>query len=1246
MARRFFNPISITDASDASIQTAGGASTSADRFKVSSTTGSFQSQSSNDPGKYVSITTNDGTDHFTIGTGTGQHFALTGVSTIDLLSNRLTNVGNASFAGDAVSKSVMESIRNVRHPTLADNSIVFPSLATSIQTGQFVLTNGSVDVSNGNLSTGTYAFNATSLYFTIATGTNDVLLTLSINVPETTAISYKINDDAGATLVTSPTYQGQNHYFAKSRFTSVAANGRGFIIAFTGTTGATGTVNIYSAPTLPSITYDNTYKLNFSTPMSVRNIPPNRALITDSTGLFSNSAVTSTELGYLSGVTSALQDQINGKLASTGGTITGNLSLSSSTLNSKLPYLNIGNTAGGAGNTCGITMSPFSGRTGGVSTIIAGLDDGAGSAHLTFSTAAAGSSNSAAERMRITNGGFVGIGTTTVNSRLSITPGTQEYKISLFDGTNKSGFGYNASGIYYTLDSATIWHTFYVNGTTNRALQIGGAADPYINLSPTTTVYEARLNIQERAGLIMTYYTSNTRLGGLYSITGNHLTYNSLNDTVFSTGFNAAVERMRVVGSTGFVGIGTASPSSLLTMSGATASYLTVQNTTGGSNCGIYLNTLSTRTGGAPTSISALDDGGSSAHLRFSTAFATGALTERMRITSSGQIVMGVIAPTTLLTLTSTTKTYMTIQNTTAASDCGIYLNTLSSNSVPTAAVSAVGDSLTFSVATQDVPSVLTERLRITSEGKIGINTTTTPSSRLSISPTVSENKITLYDGTANIAGFGYNTTAGIQYMTDNATIPHVFYSAGTANRIMSVGGDVDGLVVIGPATTSFDARLNVQDRTGSFISYWQNNTKRGGVSLSGDMIQYNSVTDTAFSTAGTERMRISANGNVGIGAIAPATLLHLHDAAANSPFLSLSNSNNNTVGIQLTPSSGRTGGYPVMLRALSDGNSAAHFTISTAATGTGTASTERIRVQANGWVGIGTTTAVSQLTVASNNGANLNEPYITLNGGGGASSTSGIAMATTGVNARSGGYPVVIRCSDDGNSAAHLKFLTAPSGPTPTAVDRMIITAQGTVGINTVSPNAQLHVATSGTTQALCAGPTASWTGDDAISRFSGVYNTNAVASFYHSGNAAGQTYLRFMCGNTPIGSVTSTTAGQIQYNTTSDGRLKENIVEFTSEEAACIDDVDVHVFNFKSDENKTPVVGFIAQEIMEVIPQCVTAPSDPETGVYMMNESRLIPYLVKAVQDLRKDNRDLRTRLTELELSQSYIEHPNTSL
>jgi hypothetical protein len=88
--------------------------------------------------------------------------------------------------------------------------------------------------------------------------------------------------------------------------------------------------------------------------------------------------------------------------------------------NSNLPILTIGG-AGGAGNTVGLNISPWQGRPGGAPTAIYGVDDGFYSAHLTFSTAQTASTTTVlSERMRITSGGNVGIGTVSPTTKLEV----------------------------------------------------------------------------------------------------------------------------------------------------------------------------------------------------------------------------------------------------------------------------------------------------------------------------------------------------------------------------------------------------------------------------------------------------------------------------------------------------------------------------------------------------------------------------------------------------------------------------------------------------------------------------------------------------------------------------------------------------------------------------------------------------------------------------------------------------------
>lgn len=56
----------------------------------------------------------------------------------------------------------------------------------------------------------------------------------------------------------------------------------------------------------------------------------NRAIVSNGSGALTVSATTDVEIGYVSGVTSAIQTQINGKLSLTGGTMSGNIAMGGS----------------------------------------------------------------------------------------------------------------------------------------------------------------------------------------------------------------------------------------------------------------------------------------------------------------------------------------------------------------------------------------------------------------------------------------------------------------------------------------------------------------------------------------------------------------------------------------------------------------------------------------------------------------------------------------------------------------------------------------------------------------------------------------------------------------------------------------------------------------------------------------------------------------------------------------------------
>lgn len=98
-----------------------------------------------------------------------------------------------------------------------------------------------------------------------------------------------------------------------------------------------------------------------------------------------------------------------------------------------------------------------------------------------------------------------------------------------------------------------------------------------------------------------------------------------------------------------------------------------------------------------------------------------------------------------------------------------------------------------------------------------------------------------------------------------------------------------------------------------------------------------------------------------------------------------------------------------------------------------------------------------------------------------------------------------------------------------------------------------------------------------------------------------------------------------QTYYNTTSDLRLKENIVD-TSLTLDTLMNIKIHDFNFIADPSAEIVHGVIAQELLEVFPQAVSVPSNPDDYL-MVDYSKLAPLLIKSVQDQQQTITELRS-------------------
>lgn len=111
--------------------------------------------------------------------------------------------------------------------------------------------------------------------------------------------------------------------------------------------------------------------------------------------------------------------------------------------------------------------------------------------------------------------------------------------------------------------------------------------------------------------------------------------------------------------------------------------------------------------------------------------------------------------------------------------------------------------------------------------------------------------------------------------------------------------------------------------------------------------------------------------------------------------------------------------------------------------------------------------------------------------------------------------------------------------------------------------------------------------------------------------------------------GSITYTSSAT-SYNTTSDYRLKENIKPI-EDGLSRLMQLKPNRFNFIN--NKDTVDGFLAHEAAEVVPESVTGQKDDidEEGnpeYQGIDQSKLVPLLVAAVQDLKKEIDKLKNK------------------
>jgi len=174
---------------------------------------------------------------------------------------------------------------------------------------------------------------------------------------------------------------------------------------------------------------------------------------------------------------------------------------------------------------------------------------------------------------------------------------------------------------------------------------------------------------------------------------------------------------------------------------------------------------------------------------------------------------------------------------------------------------------------------------------------------------------------------------------------------------------------------------------------------------------------------------------------------------------------------------------------------------------------------------------------------------------------------------------------------------------------------------------------------------------------------NDGSLQTYMEMGHSAtGANYSYFICrhggSGTNIGGIAQNSSGNgVTFNTSSDYRLKENVVNIT-DGITRIKQLTPRRFNWISDETNTLQDGFIAHEVSSIIPEAITGTKDAvETTYYeeeknlpegksvgdvketnrpvyqSIDQSKLVPLLTAALQEAIAEIDALKTRVTTLE-------------
>jgi len=649
-------------------------------------------------------------------------------------------------------------------------------------------------------------------------------------------------------------------------------------------------------------------------------------------------------------------------------------------------------------------------------------------------------------------------------------------------------------------------------------------------------------------------------------------------------GTHSGDERMRIT-SAGNVGIGITNPTS-----------------------GIHVNTSQSAARFISSQGAGLEvqGGGNSQPIA---SFKDTAASEKVRISSTGNVGIGTTSPAKKLHVKeSTTATYAAyIENSIAGGDYLAMIGDAGDNVFEFDSGGTGGEA----VLKMYSDGVLKNQLVANGTswingGNVGIGTTS-PGYKLDVNGTLHSSNITLADGIYHEG----DTNTYINFLSDTIQMA----TAGSVRAYINSAGNV------GIGTTSPGGKLTVSANGAEGIEFFPNNFTNGNTIQHYDRtgLAYSSVKtiagDHRFNIGTSEAMRIDSASNVGIGTTSPSAKLEINDSAnalqmrigsltaGISPYFRLqgkntANTTNYYADIALDAENGK-------------------LIFKDPGTSGGTIGQSPMVIDSSGNVGIGTTSPTTDYSKvlqinASGNGSTLR----LTDAGSGSAVGNGLELLQYGVDS----YII-------NRENGVMRFWNNNAS-------KMVILANGNVGINTTSPANKLDVV--GISRFTHSSST-SYRGaietvvDNAFPTWDiGWLHARTGSSTY--GNIA-----RFNDQNgSQIGGIFYSGASGTSFVTTSDYRLKENIKEI-SDSISRVKKLKPCRFNFATEKNRV-IDGFIAHEVQEVVPEAVHGEKDAlqkdgSINAQTLEVSRLIPVLTKALQEAINKIEELELRIQTIE-------------